>query len=99
MSTKSLPKTVCNPLRRKGLHFLRSGAGLPNVYQNNVLPGNPHDFRAFCCFAKLFCPCKGCYTFLEVSAGIFRPVFYNSGPQNRAPHAARRPDFAGNPAR
>ena len=28
-STKSLPKTVCNPLRRKGLHF----CVLAQVYQ------------------------------------------------------------------
>ena len=73
MSTKSLPKTVCNPLRRKGLHFLRSGAGLPNVYQSNVSPGNPQDFRAFCLFSQLFFCCKGRYTGLEEAKSAPNP--------------------------
>lgn len=52
------------PLAAQGVAFLRSDAGLPNVYQDHVLPGNPADFRAFCYFSQLFHSCKGRYTAL-----------------------------------
>ena len=59
MSTKSLPKTKCNPLRRKGLHFCVLG----QVYQMSTrvtfCPEIHKISGLFACFHNYFPAVRG----------------------------------------